>query len=151
MSAARSSCMPPKGRRAWPPMKPCAKCAQASWCLGRAAMGAEIELTGGYVLARAPRGLKGAEFEFPSVSVGATENLLMAATLAKGTTVLTNAAREPEIGDLGRCLIAMGANISGLDTSTIVVEGVKELRPANHAVLPDRIETGTYAIAAAIT
>ena len=117
---------------------------------GLAAMGAEIELTGGYVLARAPGGLKGAEFEFPVVSVGATENLLMAASLAKGRTVLLNAAREPEIGDLGRCLIAMGAKISGLGSSTIVVDGVAELGPATHSVLPDRIETGTYAIAAAI-
>ena len=117
---------------------------------GLAAMGAEIELAGGYVLARAPGGLKGAEFTFPSVSVGATENLLMAASLAKGTTVLKNAALEPEIGDLGRCLIAMGAKISGLGTSMIVVEGVSELGPATHAVLPDRIETGTYAIAASI-
>jgi UDP-N-acetylglucosamine 1-carboxyvinyltransferase len=117
---------------------------------GLAAMGAEIELTGGYVLARAPHGLKGAEFVFPSVSVGATEHLLMAASLAKGTTVLENAAREPEIGDLGRCLIAMGAKISGLGTPRIIIEGVKELGPATHAVLPDRIETGTYAIAAAI-
>jgi UDP-N-acetylglucosamine 1-carboxyvinyltransferase len=117
---------------------------------GLAAMGAEIELAGGYVLARAPGGLKGAEFVFPTVSVGATENLLMAASLAKGTTVLENAAREPEIGDLGQCLIAMGARIAGLGTSRIVVEGVKELGPATHSVLPDRIETGTYAIAAAI-
>src|SRR6185503_246840 len=117
---------------------------------GLAAMGAEIELAGGYVLARAPGGLKGAEFEFPVVSVGATENLLMAASLAKGRTVLKNAAREPEIGDLGRCLIKMGAKIEGLDTSTIVIDGVKELHAATHAVLPDRIETGTYAIAAAI-
>ncbi|HXJ00848.1 MAG TPA: UDP-N-acetylglucosamine 1-carboxyvinyltransferase [Micropepsaceae bacterium] len=117
---------------------------------GLAAMGAEIELTGGYVLARAPNGLKGAEFEFPSVSVGATENLLMAASLAKGRTVLKNAAREPEIADLGRCLIAMGAKISGLGTSTLVIDGVPELGPATHSVLPDRIETGTYAIAAAI-
>jgi UDP-N-acetylglucosamine 1-carboxyvinyltransferase len=117
---------------------------------GLAAMGAEIELAGGYVLARAPGGLKGAEFEFPVVSVGATENLLMAATLAKGRTVLKNAAREPEIGDLGRCLKAMGAKIEGLDSSTIVIDGVKELHEATHAVLPDRIETGTYAIAAAI-
>ena len=84
------------------------------------------------------------------VSVGATENLLMAASLAKGRTVLKNAAREPEIGDLGRCLIAMGAKIAGLGTSTIVIDGVKELHGATHAVLPDRIETGTYAIAAAI-
>ncbi|HEX3486813.1 MAG TPA: UDP-N-acetylglucosamine 1-carboxyvinyltransferase [Micropepsaceae bacterium] len=117
---------------------------------GLAAMGAEIELTGGYVLARAPHGLKGAEFEFPSVSVGATENLMMAASLAKGRTVLINAAREPEIGDLGHCLIAMGAKISGLGSSTIIVDGVPDLGPATHAVLPDRIETGTYAIAAAI-
>ena len=117
---------------------------------GLAAMGAEIELAGGYVLARAPGGLKGAEFEFPMISVGATENLMMAASLAKGRTVLKNAAREPEIGDLGRCLIKMGAKIEGLDTSTIVIDGVKELHAATHAVLPDRIETGTYAIAAAI-
>jgi UDP-N-acetylglucosamine 1-carboxyvinyltransferase len=117
---------------------------------GLAALGAEIELTGGYVLARAPRGLTGAEFVFPVISVGATENLLMAASLAKGTTVLENAAREPEIADLGQCLIAMGAKISGLGTSRVTIEGVKELGPATHSVLPDRIETGTYAIAAAI-
>ena len=117
---------------------------------GLAAMGAEIELTGGYVMARAPSGLKGGEFTFPTVSVGATENLLMAASLAKGTTVLGNAAREPEITDLGRCLTAMGAKISGLGTSTITVEGQPELSAATHAVLPDRIETGTYAMAAAI-
>jgi UDP-N-acetylglucosamine 1-carboxyvinyltransferase len=113
-------------------------------------MGAEIEIAGGYVLARAPGGLKGARIVFPKVSVGATENLLMAATLAKGTTMIENAAREPEIADLGRCLIAMGAKITGLDTSTLTVEGVHALGPATHAVLPDRIETGTYAIAAAI-
>jgi UDP-N-acetylglucosamine 1-carboxyvinyltransferase len=117
---------------------------------GLAAMGAEIELTGGYVMARAPSGLKGAEFTFPMVSVGATENLLMAAALAKGTTVLGNAALEPEITDLGHCLMAMGAKISGLGTSTIEVVGVPELGAATHAVLPDRIETGTYAIAAGI-
>jgi len=117
---------------------------------GLQAMGAEIELAGGYVLARALDGLKGAEYEFPVVSVGATENLLMAASLAKGRTVLKNAAREPEIGDLGRCLIAMGAKIEGLDTGTLVIDGVKELHAATHAVLPDRIETGTYAIAVAI-
>ncbi len=117
---------------------------------GLAALGAEIELTGGYVFARAPNGLKGAVYEFPTVSVGATENLLMAAALAQGKTVLKNAAREPEIGDLARCLIAMGARIEGVDSGTLVVEGAKELRGASHAVLPDRIETGTYAIAAAI-
>ena len=117
---------------------------------GLAAMGAEIELTGGYVFARAPNGLQGAVFEFPAVSVGATENLLMAAALAQGETILRNAAREPEIGDLARCLIAMGAKIEGVDSGTLVVQGMKELHGAAHAVLPDRIETGTYAIAAAI-
>ncbi len=118
---------------------------------GLAALGAEIELTGGYVFARAPNGLKGGAFEFPVVSVGATENLLMAAALAQGRTVLMNAAREPEIGDLARCLIAMGAKISGIDSAALVIDGVKELRGAAHAVLPDRIETGTYAIATAIS
>jgi UDP-N-acetylglucosamine 1-carboxyvinyltransferase len=117
---------------------------------GLAALGAEIDLAGGYVIARAPKGLKGADIDFPSVSVGATENLLMAASLAKGRTVLGNAAREPEIIDLGHCLMAMGAKISGLGTERIVIEGVAELGPATHAVLPDRIETGTYAIATAI-
>jgi UDP-N-acetylglucosamine 1-carboxyvinyltransferase len=117
---------------------------------GLEALGASIELAGGYVLARAPGGLKGAQFAFPVVSVGATENLLMAAVLASGRTIFENAAREPEITDLGTCLIAMGAKISGLGTSRIVVEGVAELHGASHAVLPDRIETGTYAIAAAI-
>ncbi len=117
---------------------------------GLAAMGAEIDLAGGYVLARAPGGLQGAEFTFPVVSVGATENLVMAATLAKGTTVLDNVAQEPEIGDLCHCLIAMGAKISGIHTSRLTIEGVKELGPARHGVLPDRIEAGTYAIAAAI-
>jgi UDP-N-acetylglucosamine 1-carboxyvinyltransferase len=117
---------------------------------GLTAMGAEIELAGGYVLARAPGGLTGTEFELSLPSVGATENLLMAATLAKGRTVLKNVAREPEIGDLGRCLIAMGAKISGLGSSTIAIDGVQELGAATHAVLPDRIELGTYAIATAI-
>jgi UDP-N-acetylglucosamine 1-carboxyvinyltransferase len=117
---------------------------------GLEAMGASIEIAGGYVLARAPEGLKGAEFVFPTVSVGATENLLMAATLAEGRTVLSNAAREPEIVDLGQCLISMGADISGLGSSEIVINGVRELGGTSHAVLPDRIETGTYAIAAAI-
>ena len=117
---------------------------------GLAALGAEIELTGGYVFARAPNGLKGGVYEFPTVSVGATENLLMAAALAQGETVLKNAAREPEIGDLACCLMAMGAKIEVVDSGTLVIEGVKELHGASHAVLPDRIETGTYAIAAAI-
>ena len=117
---------------------------------GLAAMGAKIDLADGYVLAECPAGLRGVTFRFPTVSVGGTENLLMAATLAEGETVLENAAREPEIEDLGRCLIAMGARISGLGTPRIAVEGVNALHGASHAVLPDRIETGTYAIAAAI-
>jgi UDP-N-acetylglucosamine 1-carboxyvinyltransferase len=114
------------------------------------ALGAKVELEDGYVIASANRRLKGARIEFPFVSVGATENTLMAAALADGETVLLNAAREPEIDDLGRCLIAMGARISGLGTSRIVVEGVSSLHEAEHVVLPDRIETGTYAIAAAV-
>jgi UDP-N-acetylglucosamine 1-carboxyvinyltransferase len=114
------------------------------------ALGAAIDLTEGYVYATAPRGLKGARIEFPFVSVGATENTLMAATLAEGQTMLVNAAREPEIADLGHCLIAMGAKISGLGTPEIVIEGVQSLHAAVHCVLADRIETGTYAMAAAI-
>ena len=114
-------------------------------------LGAEIVLEGGYVAARAPRGLTGATIVFPFVSVGATENLLMAASLAEGTTVLANAAREPEIGDLARCLTAMGARIEGIGTGTLTIHGVSALHGAEHAILPDRIETGTYACAAAIT
>ncbi len=115
-------------------------------------MGANIALKEGYVEARAPKGgLRGARISFPLVSVGATENLMMAATLATGTTVLENAAREPEIPDLARCLGAMGANIRGAGTKTITIEGVQNLKGANHPVLPDRIETGSYAIAALIT
>jgi UDP-N-acetylglucosamine 1-carboxyvinyltransferase len=117
---------------------------------GLQTLGATIDLAQGYVIADAPAGLKGAEVVFPSVSVGATENVLMAACLASGRTVIVNAAREPEIVDLGNCLIAMGAQITGLGTSRIVVDGVERLHGAEHAVLPDRIETGTYAIAAAI-
>lgn len=118
---------------------------------GLEAMGAKVELDGGYVNAKVPQGLKGATIVFPFVSVGATENLLMAATLAEGETVLKNAAREPEITDLAKCLIAMGARIEGLDTDTLTITGVKSLHGAEHAILPDRIETGTYACAAAIT
>lgn len=115
-------------------------------------MGANIALEEGYVEARAPQGgLRGARITFPLVSVGATENLMMAATLAKGTTVLENAAREPEIVDLARCLRAMGANIRGAGTKTITIEGVKSLKGTSHPVLPDRIETASYAIAALIT
>ncbi|MGD0189754.1 MAG: UDP-N-acetylglucosamine 1-carboxyvinyltransferase [Rhizomicrobium sp.] len=114
------------------------------------ALGAHIELTEGYVNASAPQGLKGAVFEFPFVSVGATENALMAASLALGETVLVNAAREPEIDDLATCLIAMGAKISGVGTSKLTVQGVDRLHGANHGVVADRIETGTYAFAVAV-
>ncbi len=114
------------------------------------AMGAAIELEEGYVSATAPTGLRGAEIEFPFVSVGATEHALLAAVLAKGTTVLKRAAREPEIGDLARCLIAMGARIEGLDTDELVIEGVTSLSGTTWSVIPDRIEMGSYALAAAM-
>ncbi|TCM84753.1 UDP-N-acetylglucosamine 1-carboxyvinyltransferase [Rhodovulum steppense] len=115
------------------------------------AMGAELDLRDGYVHARAPGGLKGAVIAFPQVSVGATENALMAATLARGTTEIRNAAREPEIVELARCLRAMGARIEGEGTGTITIEGVDSLGGATHAVVPDRIELGTYMLAPAIT
>ncbi len=114
-------------------------------------LGAQIELREGYVDARAPKGLHGAEVVFPSVSVGATENLLMAAALAQGETVLVNAAREPEIGDLAACLQAMGAHIEGIGSDCLRILGVGRLRGASHRILPDRIETGTYMMAAAAT
>ncbi|MCP5432426.1 MAG: UDP-N-acetylglucosamine 1-carboxyvinyltransferase [Alphaproteobacteria bacterium] len=117
---------------------------------GLEALGAQIALADGYVLARAPKGLKGARVVFPFVSVGATENLVMAACLAQGTTVLENAAQEPEIGDLVACLQAMGADIEGAGTSRLVVRGAGRLKGVRHAVLPDRIEAGTFAMAAAI-
>jgi UDP-N-acetylglucosamine 1-carboxyvinyltransferase len=113
-------------------------------------MGAEITLDGGYVNACVPQGLQGADIVFPFVSVGATENLLMAASLAQGRSTLSNAAREPEIGDLAECLIAMGARIEGVGTDQLVIEGVPTLHGAEHSIIPDRIETGTYACAAAI-
>ena len=114
------------------------------------ALGAEIELDEGYVTARAPGGLKGAEIEFPFVSVGATEHALLAAVLAQGTTVLRKAAREPEIGDLARCLTAMGARIEGIDTDVLTITGVTSLGGATWSVIPDRIEMGSYAVAAAM-
>jgi UDP-N-acetylglucosamine 1-carboxyvinyltransferase len=114
-------------------------------------LGAEIEIEGGYVIARARKGLRGAEIEFPKVTVGGTHTAMMAAALANGTTVIDNAAREPEIGDVADCLNKMGAKISGAGTARIVVEGVPRLHGARHAVLPDRIETGTYAFAVAMT
>jgi len=117
---------------------------------GLEALGAEIELRDGYLHAKAPRGLKGAEIELRFASVGATENILMAATLAKGTTVIRNAAREPEIVDLATCLRAMGAQIDGDGTSEIVVQGVDRLHGATHQVVTDRIELGTYMLAPAI-
>ena len=114
-------------------------------------LGAEIELEGGYMTARAPNGLIGSKFVFPFVSVGATENLMMAACLARGETVLTNAAREPEVTDLAHCLVAMGAKIDGIGSDTLTIQGVTSLHAAEHPVVCDRIEAGTYAMAAAIT
>ena len=115
------------------------------------ALGAQIELRDGYVHAKAPQGLKGATIEFPFVSVGATENALLAATLAQGTTILKQAAREPEIVDLAECLNAMGAQIDGHGTSTIIIQGVDRLHGATHPVVTDRIELGTYMLAPALT
>ncbi|HWJ89036.1 MAG TPA: UDP-N-acetylglucosamine 1-carboxyvinyltransferase [Pelagibacterium sp.] len=119
---------------------------------GLRALGAEIDIDGGYVVARAPGGrLKGTTVTFPKTSVGATHVVMMAATLADGTTIIENAAREPEVVDLANCLVAMGAKISGIGTERLVIEGVDKLGGAIHEVLPDRIETGTYAFAAAMT
>ena len=112
--------------------------------------GAKIKLDGGYVHATAPNGLVGAVIDFPFVSVGATENALTAATLAKGTTVIKNAAREPDTVDLAKCLVAMGAKISGAGTSEITIEGVERLHGASHEVIVDRIELGTFMIAPAL-
>jgi len=114
-------------------------------------LGARIALEGGYIDARIQGRLRGATIVFPFVSVGATENLLMAATLAEGRTVLANAAREPEIGDLAACLVAMGAHIEGIGSDKLVIDGVAALHGAEHAIIPDRIETGSYACAAAIS
>ena len=119
---------------------------------GLEALGATMEIDGGYINATAPKGgLIGAVYTFPKGSVGATHVMLMAASLARGTTVIHNAAREPEVVDLAQCLIAMGAKIEGAGTSTITIEGVTSLSGARHRVLPDRIETGTYAMAVAMT
>jgi UDP-N-acetylglucosamine 1-carboxyvinyltransferase len=114
-------------------------------------LGAEIEIEGGYVIARTRKGLRGGDIVFPKVTVGGTHTAMMAAALANGTTVIENAAREPEIGDVADCLNKMGAKISGAGTARIVVDGVARLHGARHAVLPDRIETGTYAMAVAMT
>ncbi|HEY4249951.1 MAG TPA: UDP-N-acetylglucosamine 1-carboxyvinyltransferase [Roseomonas sp.] len=118
---------------------------------GLRAMGAEIDLAGGTIQARAPGGLRGAEILLPLPSVGATENLLLAAVLARGETIIRNAAREPEIADLARCLMAMGARITGLDGDTLTIQGGAALTGAVHSVMPDRIEIGTIACAAAVT
>jgi UDP-N-acetylglucosamine 1-carboxyvinyltransferase len=118
---------------------------------GMEALGAEINLHEGYIQARAPKGLRGAKIFMDKISVGATENILMAATMAKGETLIENAAREPEVQDLANCLISMGAIIEGAGTDVIRVQGVEKLSGANYRVQPDRIETGTYLVAAAIT
>lgn len=118
---------------------------------GLEALGADIEIEGGYVVVKAPGGLTGGRVEFPRVSVGATHTIMMAAALAKGETEIVNAAREPEVVDLARCLKAMGAKIEGEGTSTIRIQGVPRLHGAHHSVVPDRIETGTYAMAVAMT
>ncbi|HEY7229954.1 MAG TPA: UDP-N-acetylglucosamine 1-carboxyvinyltransferase [Pseudolabrys sp.] len=114
-------------------------------------LGADIDTEGGYVIARARKGLRGGEIVFPKVTVGGTHTAMMAASLADGTTVIENAAREPEIADVADCLNKMGAKVSGAGTSRIIVEGVPKLHGARHAVLPDRIEAGTYAMAVAMT
>ncbi|MSQ87306.1 MAG: UDP-N-acetylglucosamine 1-carboxyvinyltransferase [Alphaproteobacteria bacterium] len=115
------------------------------------ALGAKIELKQGYIHATVSRRLKGAQIIFPKITVGGTENILMAASLAEGETIIENAAREPEIGNLADCLNAMGAKITGIGSGTLKVQGVERLHGARVGVIPDRIETGTYAIAAAIT
>ncbi|KAK0340841.1 hypothetical protein LTR94_028856, partial [Friedmanniomyces endolithicus] len=115
------------------------------------AIGAELEMSAGYVTATAPGGrLSGGRYRFPVVSVGATENVVMAAVTAKGASRIENAAREPEIVDLCRCLVAMGARIDGIGSETLEIEGVAELHGATYAVMPDRIEAGSYACAAAV-
>jgi UDP-N-acetylglucosamine 1-carboxyvinyltransferase len=116
-----------------------------------AALGADITIENGYIKASAPKGLKGARFIFNTVTVTGTENLMMAACLAKGTTIIKNAAREPEVADLAHCLNALGAKIFGAGTDTIEIQGVTNLHGGEHTVLPDRIEAGTYLVAAAMT
>jgi UDP-N-acetylglucosamine 1-carboxyvinyltransferase len=118
---------------------------------GLRALGATIDIDSGYVVAKAPGGLKGGRVTFPKVSVGATHNVLMAAALAKGETLIENAAREPEVGDLANCLVKMGAEIEGIGTSTLRIQGRPQLEGAVHTVLADRIETGTFAMAVAAT
>jgi UDP-N-acetylglucosamine 1-carboxyvinyltransferase len=114
-------------------------------------LGAEIDLDNGYINARAPQGLRGAEIVFPSVTVTGTENVMMAATLAKGQTAIVNAAREPEVVDLAHCLVKMGARIEGIGSDRMIITGQPKLHGATHSVVADRIEAGTFAMAAAIT
>src|SRR5438874_2008967 len=123
----------------------------AACLLSAEPLGAVIVMREGYIDARAPGGLRGAEIVFPSVSVGATENLMMAACLAEGETLLINAAREPEIIDLAQCLNGMGAQIEGIGTDRLSIRGAASLHGAHHRVIPNRIETGTYMMAAAAT
>jgi UDP-N-acetylglucosamine 1-carboxyvinyltransferase len=118
---------------------------------GLRALGAEISIKNGYICAQCPAGLVGTEITMPIVSVTGIENLLMAATLAKGQTILKNAAKEPEVCDLAKCLIAMGAKIEGIGTDTLFIEGVESLHGATHTIIPDRIEAATYALGAVIT
>lgn len=119
--------------------------------MGLKALGAELDIVGGYVLAKAPGGLRGSHIIFPKVSVGATQNVLLAAALAKGETVIENAAREPEIGDVATLLVKMGVLIEGIGTSTLKIQGRERVDGAIHKVLPDRIETGTFAMTVAAT
>jgi UDP-N-acetylglucosamine 1-carboxyvinyltransferase len=118
---------------------------------GLKALGANIDIDGGYIIASAPKGLKGGRVVFPKVSVGATHSVLLAAALARGETVIENAAREPEIGDVAHCLVKMGCEIEGIGTSTLHIQGRDRLEGAVHTVLPDRIETGTFAMVVAAT
>ncbi|MEE8531613.1 MAG: UDP-N-acetylglucosamine 1-carboxyvinyltransferase [Hyphomicrobium sp.] len=119
--------------------------------MGLKALGAEIDIESGYVLAKAAEGLRGGRVTFPKVSVGATHNVLLASALARGETVIENAAREPEVGDVAECLVKMGVKIEGIGTSTLHIQGADRLEGAVHTVLPDRIETGTFAMAVAAT
>ena len=144
-----------------------ARCGEAKVCLpggdaigerpvdlhmsGLEKLGAEVTLDNGYIHARAPEGLTGARIVFPKVTVTGTENIMMAAVLAKGETIIQNAAREPEVGNLAECLVAMGAEIEGIGTDTLRITGKDRLHGAQHEIIPDRIEAGTFAMAAAIT
>ena len=119
--------------------------------MGLKALGAEIDIESGYVRAKAAGGLRGGRVTFPKVSVGATHNVLLASALARGETVIENAAREPEVGDVAECLVKMGVKIEGIGTSTLHIQGADRLEGAVHTVLPDRIETGTFAMAVAAT